>query len=241
MGIVTAVEIKRLVFLLLAITSLRASETCFFIPPKGWEIADPKMLAPSVRICFLGKNSKGLPPTINLATESVDVTLDAYVEEVRKIHRADPNCRWRDLGKFTALMGSGRLMELEIPTELGPARMVQLVVIKDKVAYILTAAALKEEFSKHYKTFDVVLHSLQSTSNLVEAYPSKELKNLVSLQQRVLLVKKQIDELFQKRESFLDFEQFWKPFENKIINDFTEMGPYWQILLLSELRRQLQN
>ncbi len=226
MGIVTAVEIKRLVFLLLAITSLGASETCFFIPPKGWEIANPKMLAPSVQICFLGKSSKGLPPTINLATEVVNVSLEAYVEEVRKIHKADPNCRWRDLGKFTALMGSGRLMELETPTELGPARMVQLVVIKESVAYILTAAALKEEFSMYYKTFDAALHSLQASSNLVEAYPSKELKGLV-------------DALFEKKEPSLEFEAIWKPFENKIIKDFTEMGPYWQILLLSEIRTQL--
>lgn len=219
-------EIKRLVFLLLAISSLWAKESCFFIPPKGWEIADPKMLAPSVDICFLGKSSKGLAPTINLATEVVDVSLDAYIEEVRKIHSADPNCRWRDLGKFTARIGNGRLMELETPTEFGAARMVQLVVIKENVAYILTAAALKEEFSKYYKTFDAALRSLQSSSNLVEAYPSKELKIL-------------IDALLQKKESSLEFEAIWKPFENKIINDFTEMGPYWQILLLSEIRTQL--
>jgi len=184
------------------------------------------MLAPSVEICFLGKSSKGLAPTINLATEVVDVSLDAYIVEVRKIHSADPNSRWRDLGKFTARIGNGRLMELEAPTEFGAARMVQLVVIKDKVAYILTAAALKEEFSKYYKTFDAALCSLQSSSNLVDAYPSKELKTL-------------IDALLQKKESSLEFEAIWKPFENKIINDFTEMGPYWQILLLSEIRTQL--
>ncbi|MGH2612222.1 MAG: hypothetical protein ACRDFB_04130 [Rhabdochlamydiaceae bacterium] len=212
-----------------------ASETCFFIPPKGWEIANPEILAPRVHICFLGKTSKGLAPSINLATEPVNVSLESYVEEVRKIHSADPNSRWRDLGKYKTLLGAGRLTELETPTEGGMARMVQLIVLKEGVAYVLTASAIKEEFSKYYKTFDQVLGSLQSTSNLIESYPYKknQLKKLIE----------ELDQKFINSGSDFNSESFqkesWKPFENKIINDFTEMGPYWQILLLKELQTSI--
>ncbi len=225
-GTATVVQIKRILLAIFATCSIHA--TVFFIPPKGWEIADPSQLAPSVHICFLGKSSKGLAPSVNLATEPVDISLDAYVEEVRKIHVADPNSRWRDLGRFRSLLGDGRLMEIEIPSEFGTARMVQLVVIKDKTAYILTTGALKEEFSKFYKTFDPVLRSLQETTNLTQAYPLKsaDLKAL-------------IDNLSQNIKSENFEKDVWQPFEKKIINDFTEMGPYWQILILNELHTKM--
>ncbi len=34
-------------------------------------------------------------------------------------------------------------------------------------------------------------------------------------------------------------KETWNPLKEKIINDFTEMGPYWQILLLRDLQYQL--
>lgn len=276
----------RFLLLLLASFSLIAQETCFFIPPKGWEIANPEMLSPRVHICFLGKASQG-SPSINLATERVNVTLDAYVEAVRKIHAGDPNSRWRDLGKYKTLMGEGRLTELETPSDAGISRMVQLIVIKDEIAYILTASAPKENFSKFYKTFDQTLRTLQASTNLVESYGNLENRN----QLRAL-----IDEVTTKFRAALGFqinvadviqkesadyyknyanrrnprilnkivekldaqlkeasrrdavkvfqseefhEKVWVPFEQKIINDFTEMGPYWQILILKEIQTKL--
>ncbi len=242
--------VNRFLFLVGLLFSLhicvQASETCFFIPPKGWEIANPEILAPRVHICFVGKSSKGLAPSINLATEKVDISLESYIEEVRKIHKSDPNSRWRDLGIYKTPMGQGRLTELETPTEGGMARIVQLILIKDQIAYILTAGALKEEFSHYYRTFDQALGSLQFSSNLIESY---------SPSGRQPMLKQQVEEMYEKlnkkvRKSesrpalFLseDFQrEVWKPFENKIINDFTEMGPYWQILLLKEIQANILN
>ena len=206
---------------LLFCIQVHPTETCFFIPPKGWEIADPKKLSPSVHICFIDKKAKGVPPSVNLATEATSVSLDAYVEAVRKIHAADPNAKWRDLGSFRAPLGTGRLTELELSTEFGKARLVQLIIMKNQRAYILTASALKTEFSKYYKTFDQVLHSLQSTTDLVKSYPKE----------RLLLLEEAISSLTKDLD--------WKDFEKKIINDFTEMGPYWQILVLNEMHSKL--
>jgi hypothetical protein len=233
-----------------------------------------------VHICFLGKSSKGLAPSINLASEKVDISLDAYIEEVRKIHAADPNSRWRDLGKYKTLLGEGRLTELETHAETGIVRMVQLIVIKDHVAYILTAGALKEEFPKYYKLFDQTLRSLQSSKDLIESYSSKESRQKLSklvqnVEQQFKAAKftqPDIASVFKKElnqhppASFLsraiktldkqfktavkdddafnskDFqESAWQPFEKKVINDFTEMGPYWQILLLQDIQVKLLN
>lgn len=189
----------------------------FFIPPKDWEIAHPEMLAPSVEICFLSKNSRGLAPSVNLAKERVGVSLERYVEAVRKIHATDPNSRWRDLGVYKTSLGEGRLTELETKTEVGTVRMMQLIVMKEGAAYILTTSALKEEFSKFYKVFDQTLRSLQYSSDLIESYPQKR------------------DELRQLVQTATS----WSSFEEKIITDFTEMGPYWQILFLKDMRSKL--
>jgi hypothetical protein len=33
----------------------------------------------------------------------------------------------------------------------------------------------------------------------------------------------------------------WQPLQEKIIRDFTEMGPYWQILMLRDIQFKLLN
>jgi len=194
---------------------------CFFVPPQEWEVASPETLSPRVHIAFVGKSSSGLAPTINLATEPVSISLPAYVEAVRKIHTADPNAKWRDLGRFDTKLGPGQLTEIEMSTEQGKARLMQLMVVKGGLAYILTACALKEEFPKHYKLFDRVLQSLQETDDLVESYPAHKRAELKSAL------------------GALTGEKQWAKFEQKIIHDFTEIGPYWQILMLSEARAKL--
>lgn len=214
-------EVKKIILFLLFSTALSGAETCFFIPPKGWEIGNPEKLSPRVHIAFLGKSSSGLPPSVNLATEPVKISLEAYVEAVRKKHAADPNSRWRDLGTLKTSMGMGKLTEIESPTKVGKARIVQLIVVKDEIAYILTGAALKEEFSKYYKTFDQAFKSLQMTPNLIESYPSAT---------KQLVLKELVENLTAES---------WDTFEKKVINDFTEMGPYWQILLLQDARSKI--
>lgn len=184
-------------------------------------MASPDTLSPRVHVAFIGKSSSALAPTINLATEPVTISLPAYVEAVRKIHAADPNTKWRDLGHFDTQLGQGALTELETATEQGKARLMQLMVVKEGLAYILTACALKEEFPKYYKLFDEALQSLQEVDDLAMCYPlhkREELKGVLAA---------------------CTDEAHMGELEQKIIHDFTEMGPYWQILLLSEARAKL--
>jgi hypothetical protein len=202
------------------------SSYCYFIPPKGWELADQNKLSPRVKICFIGKSSNNLLPSVNLATEEVDISLKAYVDIVKRDCESDPNCLWRDLGKYNTSLGEGRLTEREVKTEWGISRQVQLIVIKDQRAYILTAGALKEEFSRHYQDFEGVLGSLTLTNDLTANIPSSEKKELL-----LKLIENLKTVGFQK--------EAWEPFQQKIINDFTEMGPYWQILLLRDVQHQL--
>ena len=213
----------------------RESNFCYFIPPQGWDIADQTKLSPRVKICFIGKSSNYLLPSVNLATEEVNVSLKTYVDIVKKDCESDPNCLFRDLGPYKTSFGEGQLIEREVKTPWGIARQVQLIVIKDERAYILTAGALKDEFSSHYQDFEAVLKSLRLTTDLTADVVSPEKKELLS---------KLVGDLHRsvKAEGF-DSTTFqkeaWHPFQEKIINDFTEMGPYWQILMLRDVQHQL--
>lgn len=247
---------------------------CYFIPPKGWDVADPAKLQSRVKICFIGKGSKNLLPSLNLASEPIEIPMSAYIEMMKKYPNnkletpskegtvvislkayvdivkreceQDPNTTWRDLGRFNTPMGEGRLTEREVKTEWGPSRQMQLIVIKDKTAYILTAGAHKEEFSLHYKAFDQALRSLTITNDLPACLPTDNRRNALRAMiktletnfQKTIAPKKTVREAFDE-ESFQ--KNTWLPFQQKIINDFTEMGPFWQILLLKEIQYKLLN
>lgn len=215
---------------------------CYFIPPQGWDLADQTKLSPRVKICFLGKSSKNLLPSVNLATEEVDVSLKAYLDIVKKDCDNDPNTHWRDLGKYNTPLGEGRLTEREVKTEWGDSRQIQLIVIKDQTAYILTAGAHKEEFSRYYKDFEAVLRSLDVADDLTASLPSEEKRSVLRelIENLQSDFKNARDKVASEEDAFNHFQQeSWEPFQQKVINDFTEMGPYWQILLLRDLQYQL--
>jgi hypothetical protein len=221
-----------------------AEEFCYFIPPKGWNIANPNALSPRVKIAFLGRSSKGFLPSVNLATEQVNITLAAYIEAVKKIHEADPNSTWRDLGKYNTPIGEGRLTEIETKTQNGPARLMQLIVIKNKTAYILTTGALKEEFPKYYKEFETVLASLNMTSDLTSVIPSPQKRTaLQNLKEQLEASLKKAEGSFVTVENPFELNSFqkeaWEPFQKKVISDYSEMGAYWQILLLKDIQNNL--
>jgi hypothetical protein len=216
-----ATVIKKILFTFACLLSfsIYADGVVYFVPPQGWNLANPEMLKPRVKIGFLGQSTKGLLPSVNLATERVTISLQKYIEIIKKDYQADPNCHWRDLGQFKTPLGEGRLTQHESQTEWGIARVMQLVVIHHGTAYVLTTGALKEEFSKHYKDFEAVFSSLTLTTDLIAEVKGKEKRaKLVSLVEGV------------------KSGQAWDNFQNSVINDFTEMGPYWQILLLQDIR-----
>lgn len=274
--IVTAINlmVRLFKFLLIVFASFcSAAEYCYFTPPQGWDMTDPKALPFHTKVCFIGKTSKPLRPSVNLSVEETSASLKTYLEAVKNNNKADPNRTWRDLGKFMTPLGEGRLTEIEVKTEVGMVRQVQLIVLKNKTAYILTTAALKEEFSKHYQTFEKVFHSLNITQNF-PATLSQESQR-IALQElidkieddfekayhQMALRKKLADSLtrhlfarlslapLSKESALLDPEdvlncasfqqETWLPMQEKIINDFTEKGPYWQSLLLSDILTKL--
>ena len=210
--------------------SLLAKEVCVFTPPEEWLLVDPAHLSPRVKIGFMTKSKGGFCPSLNLATEEVNLSLEEYIQAVKKLYAQDPNIRLKDLGSIDTHSGNFRLIEIESTIPLGKARIMQAIAVQDHTAYILTAAALKEEFSKYYTLFDAAFSSLSITDDLTSALtdPTKQ-KELKTLYQELL-----------KNAKKEDFEnQYFSHFQDKIVKEYTGPGPYWQILFLKQAREEL--
>lgn len=232
-------------FFLFTIFSIKNifSVFCYFIPPKDWQIGQSQNPDSKVEIIFVGNNRKGIAPSINLTTEKVNISLHQYIQCVKKIHTADPNTKWRDLGDHKSSMGVGRLVEIEMKLPQGPFKVLQFLSLKDNTVYILTMGILKSEFTQYVPEFEKILQTLCLTCDLTDKVdPMKKTtltkliddlhKDLKSAQQYKL----SSEEAFQTT-SFQ--EKAWLPFQSKIIEDFSEMGPYWQILLLKDIQAQI--
>ena len=287
--------------ILLLFCSLHA-DYLIFTPPKDWEVVNPQFQTSCVKINFIGKSNKEYRPSLNLASEPIDISMNEYIAAVRKIHQADPNRRWRDLGKYPVPAGEARLTEIESRNGAGDIRLLQLIVIKDNVAYVITTTSLKEEFFKFYKDFQDVFRSVKFTPNLIEAVPNTQQRSALqehyqkmvdakkksredpwlSFQEAVsTALKEEFSRLHQespseevwatfqesaiqsikdafsrsykefatsptppvekkpKDESVASTDPLWLSFQETVINEYKDMGAYWQVLMLQHAREKL--
>ncbi len=124
-----------------------------FTPPTKWVTVDASLLAPSVKVSFSTKSQKDFNPSINLSEEKTTLTCKEYIKAVQKMYESDCSNRWRNLGNIETKAGKALLTSIETETPLGKARIFQLFFLENGTAYIVTAAALQEEFGMYQKTF----------------------------------------------------------------------------------------
>lgn len=131
----------------------------YFTPPKGWQQADASALSPTVKMLVVGKGKGDLPPSIHLALEPYQGTLKDYMKIVKAIN-VSKGGEWKDLGKIRTHAGEGSLSQLDTKTQWGDMRMLHTIVLKNNTIYIMTAAALRDEFPAYYKHFFDAMTSL---------------------------------------------------------------------------------
>jgi hypothetical protein len=218
------------------------SSQCYFIPPEKWEVSDPRSLSPKVKIAFLKKNSSGFCPSINLAVEETDASSSEYLKAVKAIHEQDRANQWRALGKVRTGAGNAQLTEIDSTSEWGPVRILQLILVKEGRAYVMTAAALKEDISKYYKDFQTSFRSFTLTSDLFSNIPQTDRRQTLKQQQIDLLAASEKFLQTQKKSPMEDEkfkEEHWLPFQKSVLNDFGDMGTFWQILVLRNANEKL--
>lgn len=157
-----------LIFLMLNTSLYSSSEnkginetgSVVFVPPKGWKMAASDRLPPHVKAMVIGKGARDFPPSINLSTEEFSGSLQDYLMIIKKINSSQGS-EWKSLGKIQTPSGQASLSQADILTEWGPVRMMHVILERNGIIYILTAASLKEEFPKFYKMFFETFKSLK--------------------------------------------------------------------------------
>ncbi|HEV8051586.1 MAG TPA: hypothetical protein VGP47_03760 [Parachlamydiaceae bacterium] len=140
-----------------------ADQTIQFIPPAGWRIADETALLKHVKLMVVGKGSNEFPPSISLALEPYSGTLKQYLKIVKELNASKGN-EWKDLGSIRTEAGNASFTQTESKSQWGEIKMMHVMLKKDGNIYILTAAALRDEFPKFYKEIFASLRSLHFSS-----------------------------------------------------------------------------
>lgn len=137
--------------------------TLMFTPPTGWRQAEKSSLPKQVAIMVVGQGLREFPPSMNLGYETYSGSIKDYMKIVKDINKSQ-GCVLKDLGTIETEAGIATLSQFDEKTEWGEVRQMHAILIRDKVAYILTASALKEEFPKHYQEFFKAIQSLRITN-----------------------------------------------------------------------------
>lgn len=153
---------RTLFLMLLPLQFLTANVMKFECPP-GWRYADLKEYPATVKMVIVGKGKATFPPQLILNTEPFDGTLPEYLKIV-KAYNESQKTEWKDLGTIKTKCGEGSLSQVDVMTEWGVVSMMHLILLKDKIIYILNASATKEEFPTFYAEFFKSMRSLEYLS-----------------------------------------------------------------------------
>jgi hypothetical protein len=153
-------------------TIAKTQDAAIFTPPSGWKLADPKALPEYIKVMVVGSGKNEFPPSMNLAFDPFSGSLQEYMKIVKAINDSQ-KAIWKDLGPFQVGKHDGRLIQVDSRTKWGEERQLQLIVVFDGAAYILTASALKEEFPQFYPEFFKAMKSF--TISIKEKNQEKEL------------------------------------------------------------------
>lgn len=227
----------------------------FFTPPTGWRMAESNALPTHVRALVVGNGPSTFPPSLNLSSEPFQGTLRDYLKIVKNMN-SSRGYEWKDLGNIRTEAGNGNLSQVDTKTQWGDVRLMHVILVKNGHVYILTASALKNEFSLFYKDFFAAMRSLKIANDVYDLVPNSqqrtELKNAANKLQsqwRTLLVKKQQElptiALTEMKETIFKSEDFqkttWKPFLDMIDQKYSQLGTEWLSLFKQKMEEELFN
>ena len=216
-------------------------EIVTFTPPKNWRMADISQLTYShVKSMVIGQSPSIFPPSINLCSEPYKATLQEYLKMVKNRNRAQGN-EWKNLGVIQTEAGNANLSQVDIPSQWGNIRHMHVILVKNENVYILTAAALKNEFSLFYKNFFAAMRSLKIFDNIYEMIENpqdrsalKAAAHNITIQWQTLLNQKtkelpnsSFEEIKEKVFKSSEFQNIMKVFTEMLNKRYSHLGTEW--------------
>ena len=224
-----------------------------FTPPTNWRLAAQDALPPHVKAMVVGTGPSSFPPSMNLSSEPFVGSLKQYLKTVKSLNDAQ-GYEWKDLGTIRTEAGNASLSQVDTKSQWGDIRLMHVILIKNKRVYILTASALKEEFSIFYKDFFSALRSIRVTHDLYEMITDTQERNQLkkaatqleaewkNRMRLKIAAEPQLPKDELKMGVFNDQsfqESHWRPFQEMLKQKYGNLGPEWQTLFLNKLEGSL--
>lgn len=135
-------------------------ECAFFDPPNGWGLVDARELPKSVCLMAVGEKNHGHAPSIYLATEKYQGTMNRYLKLAKEIALSHGG-KWRDLGTMETEAGKARISQVESELSWGTNCMLHAFVLHEGTMHIITASAPKKDFGSYESLFLPVIQSMR--------------------------------------------------------------------------------
>jgi len=203
-------------------------------PPQNWQMANPEELSPRVKLMVVGKSQTHYPPSINIGTEPYKGTTRNYLLMVKRVNES-LGSQWKDLGNIQTQSGKASLSQVDMNTEWGPVRLMHVILVKNRTVYVVTAGALKEEFSLYYREFFDAFKSIKLNPSVFELVGDpKQQRKLEQEYQK--LIRKQEKITFDSNEFQ---EKYWDPFLSLLNSHYAHLGPDWKEKTIQKVHHDL--
>ncbi len=184
----------------------------------------------------VGNGNSHFPPSINVATENYTGSLKDYLKIMKRINDSE-GALWKDLGSIRTNAGVASLSQIDIKNEWGEIREMHVVLKRKNTIYIITSAALKRRFLKHYKDFFDAMRSIKINKDFEDMVTNGLLREELLKKIEALKIAAQgnafITPTFQTQE--------WAPFETFLNEKFSFMGKRWINYVKDRVQTDLTN
>lgn len=234
--------------ILILFSSLFSKEPFYyFIPPKNWDVVDPSKLKPMFKIAFVEHSNKTFKPSLNLGIQKIDVSLTTYLEGAKKQHLLNRNKKWSELGYVKTTAGDAHISQIDEKNTIGDIRSMQCILVKEGLAFVITAVALREDFINYHNDFLKAFESFTICPDTISSLTSEELKTTYNIKVKELLhnwslflatskTKDSPEKTFEDKR----FQRgFWSDFEKYLSKSFKDQGIFWQVMASKEVKHLL--
>ncbi|MBI5274374.1 MAG: hypothetical protein HY860_04905 [Chlamydiales bacterium] len=102
---------------------------------------------------YLYKDKTGFSPSINIAVEKTTLSAFQYMKEVKGNYNNKAGYSMTEFPMLKTGSGKAYLLQIDKKQTFGDIRILQMILLQQETAYIITACALKKEFPQIEKDF----------------------------------------------------------------------------------------
>ena len=141
-----------------------------FSPPSNWGLTAPDPTRPTIRFTAVREQGLSYPAMIYLGIHPYKGTLKNYLHTIETMEKAQGGT-WKDLGSINTGLGKASFSQVDYKTHFGEMRHLLVLKVENGEAYLLTAAAKKED---HPKLYEEIFNSLKTLRRNPDTTNSKK-------------------------------------------------------------------